>query len=79
MLQDDFAKRTVDNYIDRDCQNELGEYIWLNGNVYEGEYVNGTRNGLGEYIWLNGNVYEAEYVNGKEHGHGKVIMQNLTR
>ena len=42
-----------------------------NGDVYEGEMVNGLRHGKGKYTWANGDVYEGEYKDGKYHGQGK--------
>ena len=30
-----------------------GEFIWPNGRLYKGDYVNDKREGFGEYTWLD--------------------------
>lgn len=33
-----------------------------NGDIYEGELINGTRNGEGKYFWKNGATFEGEFL-----------------
>lgn len=54
-----------------------GKYKWTNGNIYEGEYLNGKRNGRGKYTWVNGDTYEGEFVNGKITGNGIMIRNGI--
>ena len=43
-----------------------GEYIWENGEYYEGPFKNGLRHGKGKYFYSNGKIkYECKYINGK--------------
>ena len=41
-----------------------------NGDVYEGEMVNGLRHGKGKYTWANGDFYEGEWAKGWRSGFG---------
>ncbi len=50
---------------------EAAERIELdNGDVYEGDVVEGTRTGSGIYIWADGNRYEGEFDANTMHGKG---------
>ncbi|CAH3105220.1 unnamed protein product [Porites lobata] len=57
-------------------RNELGERhgygkaVLPNGDIYEGNYVNGKRHGKGTYIFRNGAKYKGFYDEGKKSGHG---------
>ena len=44
--------------------------VFDNGDVYEGEMVDGFRHGKGKYTWANGNEYEGDWVRGKRTGYG---------
>ena len=48
----------------------FGTYRWNDGDVYTGEYVNGTRHGKGKFVFVSGNYYDGEWVDGKYNGHG---------
>jgi len=56
--------------------NKTERIVYDNGDVYEGDLVNGVLNGKGKYIWKNGEVYEGDYLNGKRTGRGKYIYAN---
>jgi hypothetical protein len=47
-----------------------GKLKWPNGDVYEGDFVNGDRTGKGKYTWSNGDVYEGDFVKGDRTGKG---------
>lgn len=42
----------------------------INGDSYEGEYMNDKKNGKGIYIWKNGSKYEGNFENDYRHGYG---------
>ena len=39
----------------------------MNGDIYEGNFVRGTKNGYGKYMWADGDIYEGCYYNDKRH------------
>ena len=41
-----------------------------NGDVYEGQFVDGLKEGFGVYIWASGSKYEGNWKAGKKHGQG---------
>ena len=50
----------------------FGKYTWANGDVYEGEWKDGTQgHGFGKYTLAHGDVYEGEWKDLKQHGRGK--------
>lgn len=55
-----------------------GEFkrIEIDGDLFEGYFLNGKKNGRGKYIWANGNVYDGNWVDGKCTGKGKVTWSN---
>ena len=51
-----------------------GEFkrIEIDGDLFEGYFINGKKNGRGKYIWANGNVYDGNWVDGKCTGKGRI-------
>ena len=55
--------------------------LFLNNNIFEGEYLNGEKNGKGKEYDYNGQlIYEGEYLhgyklNGKEYRKGIVVYE----
>lgn len=47
-----------------------------NGDVYEGDWVDGLKEGRGYYTWENGDVYEGEFKNGVREGFGEFKWAN---
>lgn len=47
-----------------------GTYKYTNGNVYQGEWVDGRKNGQGTQTWANGEKYVGGWSNNREHGEG---------
>ncbi len=41
-----------------------------NGDIYEGDFVDGVRTGSGTYVWANGNEYQGDFLNNQMHGEG---------
>ena len=49
-----------------------GKNTFVNGDVYEGEYVNGARQGAGTYTFKKGKAtYTGQYRDNKKEGNGK--------
>ena len=46
--------------------------IEIDGDLFEGYFLNGKKNGRGKYIWANGNVYDGNWVDGKCTGKGRI-------
>jgi len=66
----------------------LGKAQYLNGDAYDGSYVEGFRKGKGTYVWKKfGDSYEGEWggqgleknlhQDNKKHGFGKMTYRNL--
>ena len=49
--------------------------IFPNGDVYDGEWVNGKRQGVGLFKAQGGSTYAGNWDNGKRHGHG--VLTNV--
>lgn len=47
-----------------------GKEVIVNGDVYEGEWLNGRRTGTGTYSFHDGSTYEGEFLDGLMHGCG---------
>lgn len=47
-----------------------------NGDVYEGDFVNGKKHGDGKYTRADGSVFDGEYKNDKKHGRGRCSWAN---
>lgn len=48
----------------------LGLYLFANGDVYEGHFVNGNRQGPGIYTWVDKSYYNGEWENDRMNGKG---------
>ena len=44
----------------------------IDGDLFEGYFLNGKKNGRGKYTWANGNVYDGNWVDGKCTGKGRI-------
>ncbi len=53
-----------------------GTYKYTNGNVYEGEWVDGRKSGQGTQTWANGEKYTGAWSNNREHGQGTKTWPN---
>ncbi len=49
-----------------------------NGDVYEGEFIDGKRTGKGTYHFVNGDVYIGDFVDGQISGKGKITFVDGT-
>jgi len=52
-------------------QNGFGKFTYDNGDVYEGNWINGKRHGKGKYDYADGiSWYDGEWVDDKKEGYG---------
>ncbi|MGB2912530.1 MAG: hypothetical protein WBB81_03135 [Pyrinomonadaceae bacterium] len=58
------------------CLNGIGKYLFANGVVYEGYFVNGSANGKGKVTYKDGGSYVGDLVNGKMEGRGIFLYAN---
>lgn len=57
----------------------FGRFIYADGRIYEGGWLEGKRHGHGVYTWPDGDKFEGEYVDDKKHGHGVYTWANGAR
>ena len=50
-----------------------GKYRWTNGDIYDGDWVNGKQSGRGKQTWATGEIYVGGWKDGEQHGRG-VLM-----
>ena len=50
--------------------HNIGVRIYLNGNIYEGQFINGKIEGTGKMIYANGDKYVGEWRDGFYSGQG---------
>ncbi len=55
------------------CIDGAGIYLWENGDMYVGQWVNGKRTGYGRYDWADLSRYIGEFQNGMLNGVGEYI------
>jgi len=48
-----------------------GIYRWVNGDIYEGDFVDGKKEGEGKLFRADGSRYEGPWENDVAHGKGK--------
>ena len=53
-----------------DCENGFGIFKLENGDMYTGDWENGTRDGYGRYDWANGAFYVGDFKFNGFHGKG---------
>lgn len=56
--------------------NDYAEYYWDVGDIYKGDFEDGTRTGTGTYTWACGDIYEGDFVNGERTGSGTYTWAN---
>ena len=50
-----------------------GKYVYADGNVYDGAFVEDKKHGKGKYTYTSGATYEGDFAEDKKHGHGKYV------
>jgi uncharacterized protein (TIGR02145 family) len=58
--------------IEGNCVNGKGTYKWPNGDIYQGDFVNGAKNGKGKLTWSGGVIYEGDWYKDKQMGKGTI-------
>ena len=67
--------------------NDIGILMHPNGDIYEGQWLDGQASGEGTYITTDGSKYVGQWKNDKQHGTGVdewlvtnfMIIQNGSR
>ena len=54
-----------------------GMFMWPDGRIYKGEYVDDKKEGFGTYYWPDGRKYEGMWKNGFQNGEGELYDPNL--
>ena len=69
--------RSMGQYVlNHNLKSLQGRYIWTDGRIYEGEWMNQKLHGVGIYKWRDGKIYKGEYSNDKKHGFGIYTLQD---
>lgn len=69
------------NNKEKDASNKSepqGEFkrIEIDGDLFEGYFINGKKNGRGKYIWANGDIFDGNWVDGKRTGKGRITWSD---
>jgi radial spoke head protein 1 len=55
-------------------QTGKGHATYATGDIYEGDFLDGTREGRGKYMYLsNGDKYEGDWKANSKHGLGRIV------
>ncbi|CAL6084541.1 Conserved_hypothetical protein [Hexamita inflata] len=57
-------------------QSGTAEYKFSNGDIYNGNFLNGKPSGFGVYKWNTGQKYEGNFTNGKIQGKGTLTKES---
>jgi hypothetical protein len=55
-----------------------GQYVFLNGDRYIGNFKNGKQSGIGTYYYFDGSIYVGEFKDDKRSGSGTLFNPNGT-
>ena len=55
-----------------DVENGKGIRVYNRDEIYDGQFINGSRNGYGTYYWSDGRKYEGDFKDGLLNGNGKM-------
>ena len=61
------------NYTTHNQYVGKGEFVWLDGRRYKGEYIEDRKEGYGVFTWADSRVYSGQWLAGKQHGIGLYI------
>lgn len=66
-----YPSECYDGELDEEfVRNGYGIYEYHNGDIYEGEFLEGQRHGKGEYLYCDGAVYRGYWREDAKHGKG---------
>ena len=63
-------------YTFSDDQQSRGKSIFINGDIYEGQFQDMKPHGKGTMRHKNGDIYSGNFIRGKFHGNGEIIYKN---
>jgi hypothetical protein len=56
-------------------RDDKEEYVFKNGDIYNGEWIGNERDGFGEQKWADGNEYKGQWLDNKPFGHGTLRLK----
>jgi len=65
-----------EGYIVNGFPHDQGTIYWDNGDVFQGQFNNGSQIGWGSYRWADGTYYEGEMKDYSPHGYGTMTWTN---
>ncbi len=74
-----FAQKPVtpaDNCVSGNCVNGIGKMVYANGDIYEGDFVNGKKQGQGTFTFKNGQAYFGRFFDNLRNGKGKFTFSD---
>ena len=67
----DFSDGSYEGQLNKEGKKHgSGIYRWIDGSIYEGDYLNDLRHGHGRFLWANGESYEGDYLKDERTGKG---------
>lgn len=72
------SRRSDTEYVDQEAKYVMhgkGKIVYKNGDVYDGEWRNGSKDGKGKMVYKNGDIYDGEWFNDLKHGDGKMVYK----
>ena len=70
------AETAASECVSGNCVNGKGKYLDPDGNIYEGNFVNGKFEGQGTLRYKNGDVYIGQFSNNVRNGKGTIKYAN---
>jgi len=67
-MYDDQSRYSGSRNVEKNLIEGKGQEYWANGEVYDGEYRDGTYNGEGTYYYKDESETTGEWKNGEQHG-----------
>lgn len=71
-----FGQTNANKCVSGNCVNGEGKMVYSNGNIYEGDFINGKADGQGTSNFADSATYTGQYSNDLFHGKGKYIYPN---
>jgi hypothetical protein len=65
--------------VEGDCDNGFGTYIWKNGDVHTGFWINGAQEYLGLKFWHDKDFFLGIYKEGKRRNRGLYVYEDGTK
>lgn len=65
--------------VEGDCDNGFGTYIWKNGDVHTGFWINGVQEYIGLKFWHDNDFFLGIYKEGKRRNRGLYVYEDGTK